>query len=175
MSMAKDELKLEAVKIDAATRKKVEDVIKARSLIAAGVGIVPILPLNLVSTTAIQISMVQSITRLYNIEAKKSWIKNVIFSVLGGVGSAGLGGLAATKLAVAPLVGTSLAVLSAPALNGLTTYAIVYMFLRYFESPDGFAKANAKALGEWFKEGFKSGREKLGDAISGKASPAATV
>ena len=173
--MPKDELKLDVVKIDNATRKKVEEVIKSRALIAAGVGIVPIIPLNLVSTTAIQISMVQTITRLYNIEVKKSWIKNILSSVLGGVASAGLSGLAATKLAVAPLVGTSLTVLSAPALNGLTTYAIGYMFVRYFESPDGFAKANVKALGDWFKEGFKSCREKLGDAISGKPAPAVTV
>ena len=173
--MAKDELKLEVAKVDNATRKKVEEVIKVRSLLAAGIGIVPILPLNLVSTTAIQISMVQTITRLYNIEVKKSWIKNILSSVLGGVASAGLSGLAATKLAVAPLVGTSLTVLSAPALNGLTTYAIGYMFVRYFESPDGFMKANAKALGDWFKEGFKSGREKLGDAISGKPAPAVAV
>jgi uncharacterized protein (DUF697 family) len=117
--------------------------------------------------------MVQTITRLYNVEVKKSWIKNILSSVLGGFTATGLSGVAAGGLGAAPLVGTSLAVLSAPALNGLATYAVGYMFVRYFESPDGFLKTNVKALGGWFKEGFKEGREKLGGAISGNTQTAA--
>ena len=166
--MAKEEAKVEIPKIDAATRERAEEIIKARSLVAAGLGIVPFPVFNLVSATAVQISMVQSLTRLYNIEVKKSWIKNVISSVLGGCASTGLAGLSAGTLGAAPVVGASLVVLSAPVLNGITTYAIGYMFVRYFESPDGFLKTNFKALGEWFKEGFRTGREKLGGAISGK-------
>jgi uncharacterized protein (DUF697 family) len=150
------------------TRTRVEEIIKNRALLAASIGIVPVPVFNLVSATAIQISMVQSITRLYNIEVKKSWIKNIIASVLGGLTATALSGAAIKNLGAVPLVGTSLAVLSAPAMNGLTTYAIGYMFIRYFESPDGFLKANAAALGEWFKEGFKDGREKLGGVIAGK-------
>jgi hypothetical protein len=49
------------------------------------------------------------------------------------------------------------------------------MFLRYFESEEGFLKTNFKALGNWFKEGFKEGREKLGGAISGNQQPAASA
>jgi uncharacterized protein (DUF697 family) len=132
-------------------------------------GIVPLPLFNLVSATAIQVSMVQSITRLYNIEVKKSWIKNVIASALGGLGATVLSGAAIKSLGTAPLLGTSLAALSAPAMNGLATYAVGYMFVRYFESPDGLLKANAEALREWFQEGFKKGREKLGGAIAGTA------
>jgi uncharacterized protein (DUF697 family) len=171
--MSKEEEKLEIPKIDDETRARIEGIIKNRSLLAAGIGIVPIPVFNLVSASTVQILMVQSITRLYNIEVKKSWIKNIIASVLGGFTSTGLAGLAAQGLGAAPLIGPSLAVLSAPVLNGLTTYAIGYMFVRYFESPDGFLKTNAKALGVWFKEGFKEGREKLGGAISGKNQAAA--
>jgi uncharacterized protein (DUF697 family) len=170
--MAKEEGKLEIPQIDAETKARIREIVKNRSLLAAGLGIVPVPVFNLVSATAVQIAMVQSITRLYNIEVKKSWIKNIIASVLGGITTTGLSGVAVRGLVGAPLVGASLAVLSAPALNGLTTYAIGYMFVRYFESPDGFLKTNAKALGGWFKEGFKEGREKLGGAISGQAKPA---
>jgi len=49
------------------------------------------------------------------------------------------------------------------------------MFVRYFESSDGILKTNAKALGGWFKEGFKQGREKVGGAISGKPETAQPV
>jgi uncharacterized protein (DUF697 family) len=150
------------------TRARVEEIIKNRALLAAGIGLVPVPVFNMVSATAIQISMVQSITRLYNIEVKKSWIKNIIAAALGGAGSTALSGTAVKSLGGIPLVGTSLAVLSAPAMNGLVTYAIGYMFIRYFESPEGFLKANIKALGEWFQEGFKDGREKLGGVIAGK-------
>ncbi|MDR0761391.1 MAG: YcjF family protein [Treponema sp.] len=157
---------------DFITRARAEEIVKNRAVLAAGLGIVPVPVFTFVSTTAIQITMVQSITRLYNIEVKKSLIKNIIASVLGGGAATGLSGFAAKGLATAPLVGTSLAVLSGPALNGLTTYAIGYMFIRYFESGDGFLKANAKALGNWFKEGFKEGRERLGDAVAGKVQAA---
>jgi uncharacterized protein (DUF697 family) len=172
--MSKEEVKIEIPKIEAETRARIEEIIKNRSLLAAGLGIVPIPVFNFVSATAVQIAMVQSITRLYNFEAKKSWIKNIISSVLGGLATTGLSGVAAGGLGAVPLVGTSLAVLSAPALNGLTTYAIGYMFVRYFESPDGILKTNFKALGGWFKEGFKEGRHKLGTTIAGKTQ-AATV
>jgi uncharacterized protein (DUF697 family) len=154
------------------TRARAEEIVKSRSWLAAGIGIVPLPVLNLVSAAAIQVSMVQSITRLYNIEAKKSWIKNVIASALGGVGAAALSTAAARSLVAAPLAGISLAALSAPAMSGLTTYAIGYMFIRYFESPEGFLKANAKALEEWFAEGFKDGREKLGGVVAGKTRTA---
>lgn len=174
--MSKNEEKADVqVKIDAATRAKIEAIIKNRSLLAAGFGIVPIPALNLVSVTAVQIAMVQAITRLYNIEAKKSWIKNIISSVLGGVVTTGGSGVLAGGLAAAPLVGASLSVLTAPALNGFTTYAIGYMFVRYFESSDGILKTNAKALGGWFKEGFKQGREKVGGVIAGKPEAAQPV
>jgi uncharacterized protein (DUF697 family) len=148
---------------------RVDAIIKSRSLLAAGLGIVPVPVFNLISVTVIQINMVQAITRLYDVEVKKSWIKNVIASVLGGCSATGIAGLAVNGLRAAPLVGSSLAVLSAPVMNGLTTYALGYMFARYFESPDGFLKTNIRSLGEWFKEGFKEGREKLGTAVSGKA------
>jgi uncharacterized protein (DUF697 family) len=154
------------------TRARAEELVKNRALLAAGIGMVPLPFFNLVSATAIQVSMVQSITRLYNIEVKKSWIKNVIASALGGLGATVLSGTAATSLGAAPLVGASLAALSAPAMNGLTTYAIGYMFIRYYESPEGFFKANAGALREWFQEGFKNGREKLGGVIAGKVRTA---
>jgi uncharacterized protein (DUF697 family) len=170
---SKEEGKVEIPQIDATTRVRVQEIIKNRSLLAAGFGILPVPVFNFVSATAVQLAMVQSIARLYNIEVKKSWIKNIIASVLGGLAATGLSGVAVRGLAGFPLVGTSLAVLSAPALNGLTTYAIGYMFVRYFESPEGFLKTNAKALGRWFKEGLKDGREKLGDVISGQAEPAA--
>jgi uncharacterized protein (DUF697 family) len=173
--MPREEEKLEIPQIDAETRARVETIIKNRSLLAAGLGVVPIPVFNLVSATAVQIAMVQSITRLYNIEVKKSWIKNIIASVLGGVTTTGLARFAAKGLVGVPVVGASLAVLSAPALNGLTTYAIGYMFVRYFESPDGFLKTNFKALGGWFKEGFSLGREKLGGAIAGKAASQAAA
>ena len=151
------------------TRARVEEIIKKHSLLAAGLGIVPVPVFNLLSVSAIQISMVQSVARLYNVEAKKSSVKNIIASVLGGLGATGIAGLAAGSLSAVPVIGGSLIAFSAPALNGFTTYAIGYMFAKYYESPDGFLKANAHALTEWFKEGFKEGREKLGDAISGKA------
>ena len=151
------------------TRARGEEIIKRHSFIAAGLGIVPVPIFNLVSVSVIQVTMVQAITRLYNVEAKKSWIKNVIASVLGGVGAAGLSGLAMKNVSAIPVIGASLAAFSGPALNGLSTYAIGYMFVRYFESSKGFLKANAAALAEWFSEGFKEGREKLGDAITGKA------
>lgn len=157
---------------DFITRARAEAIVKNRAVLAAGLGIVPVPAFAFVSATAVQITMVQSITRLYNIEVKKSWIKNIILSVVGGGAAVGLSGVVAKSLAAAPLVGTSLAILSGPALNGLTTYAIGYMFIRYFESGDGLLKANAKALGNWFKEGFKEGRERLGDVVAGKAQTA---
>jgi uncharacterized protein (DUF697 family) len=171
--MSKVEGALDIPQIDAATKARVQELIKNRSLLAAGLGIVPIPVFNFASATVVQIALAQSITRLYNIEVKKSWIKNIIASVLGGFATTGLSGVAAKGLSAAPLVGTPLAVLSAPALNGLTTYAVGYMFVRYFESPDGFLKTNVKAMGNWFKEGFKEGREKLGGAISGASQPVA--
>ncbi|MDR0708741.1 MAG: YcjF family protein [Spirochaetaceae bacterium] len=173
--MSKEEKKegvIEIPQIDAATKAQIQEIVKNRSLLAAGFGILPVPVFNFVSATAVQLAMVQSISKLYNIEVKKSWIKNIIASVLGGLTTTGLSGVAIRGLGAAPLVGTSLAVLSSPVLNGLTTYAIGYMFVRYFESPEGFLKTNAKALGTWFKEGFKEGREKLGGAISGKDQPA---
>ena len=178
--MGKDDVKLTgssgtAAKINDETRAKVQEIIKNRALLAAGFGLVPVPFFNFASATVVQIAMVQSITKLCNIEVKKSCVKNIISSVLGGVTSTGISQLAAGTLGVAPIVGTSLAVISAPVINGLTTYAIGYMFLRYFESEEGFLKTNFKAMGNWFKEGFKEGREKLGGAISGNRQPAAAA
>jgi len=153
---------------DLITKARVEEIVKKHSFLAAGLGIVPVPAFNIISVTALQINMVQAIARLYNAEAKKSSVKNIIASVLGGLGATGIAGLSAGSLGAVPVIGGSLIAFSAPALNGFSTYAIGYMFTRYYESSEGFIKANAHALTEWFKEGFQEGREKLGGAISGK-------
>ena len=150
-------------------RARVEEIIKKHSFLAAGFGIIPVPVFNLLSVSVIQVNMVQAITRLYNVEEKKSSIKNIIAAATGGLGATGFAGISAGGLSSVPVIGGSLLAFSAPALNGFSTYAIGYMFARYYESPDGFAKTNARALTEWLKEGFREGREKLGEAVSGKA------
>jgi uncharacterized protein (DUF697 family) len=153
----------------------IEQLIKKRALLAAGLGIVPVPLVSFASATAIQLSLVQAISKRYGNEVKKSWVKNILTSVLGGVASTSGGTLLAGSLAGFPVVGLSLSVLSTPALSGLTTYAVGYMFVRYFESDKGLIRANAEAFATWFKEGFKSAREKVGDTISGKPATTSTA
>jgi uncharacterized protein (DUF697 family) len=165
-------LRMAKSKLNSSVPVEIEQLINKRAWLAAGLGIVPVPLFNFASTTAVQISLVQSISKYYGNEVKKSWIKNILTSVLGGLASTGGGGFLSTGLAGIPLVGLPLSVLSAPALNGITTYAVGYMFVRYFESDKGLIKANASAFGAWFKDGFKQGRTKLGTAIAGKAESA---
>ncbi|MDR0376915.1 MAG: DUF3723 domain-containing protein [Spirochaetaceae bacterium] len=164
-------------------KNTLKQIIKNRALLAAGLGFMPVPGLNLISTTAIQISMVQSIASLckeefksnpdmYTLKTDKYWIKNIITSVLGGLAGSGGSGVLAKGLLNVPLVGLPLAALTGPALHGITTYAVGHMFFCYFDSGDGFLKANTDAFAQWFEEGIKEAREKLGDFIAGKQKTA---
>jgi uncharacterized protein (DUF697 family) len=176
----------ESGNISAEAKNTIEQIIKNRALLAAGLGLMPVPGLNLISTTAIQISMVQSIASsckktlhekgIYAVKMDKYWIKNIITSVLGGLAGTGGSGVLVKGLLNVPLAGLSLAALTGPALHGITTYAVGHMFFRYFDSPfdssKGFVRINADAFANWFEEGIKEARKKLGNFVAGKQETA---
>jgi uncharacterized protein (DUF697 family) len=163
--------------INKALRAQFKQIIKSKSLLAAGLGLIPIPGFNLVSSTAIQISMVQSMIGAYDNSHRhngkpvmlmdKHWIKTIITSVLGGLVGVGGTGILAKGLLNVPLAGFSLAALTGPGIHGITTYAIGHMFICFFDSQES-AKANAGVFFTWFMEGIGEACKEIGHVVTGK-------
>jgi len=66
-------------------KKKAEKIIRFRTLIASGLGFIPILLLDAAGILSLQLSMIKDISKVYNVPFKKNIAKSVIGTLVGNV------------------------------------------------------------------------------------------
>lgn len=153
--------------------EEVGSIIKNRVYASMAAGVVPVPFFNFAAESAIQIEMVRAVAKAYGVTFKESWVKNIISSVVGGAASTMISKpLSEAFLIGVPVVGLPLAVLTQPAMNGITTYAIGHMFARHFAAGGNLEDADSEGMTKRFKDGVKEARQWVGERIAGgKAAP----
>ena len=106
-------------------RVEANDIIKRDTLYAAGLGLVPVPIVDVLSIATIQIWMIRDIAKIYNIPFKRHMVKSFIGSLIGNTGAISL-------VKFIPGVGSILGGASV-ALGGATaTYALGQLFTEHF-------------------------------------------
>ncbi len=143
----------------------VDKIIRNKVYLAMGVGVVIIPVINFASVMAIQLKLVQELSKYYGVEFKKNVAKNIITSVVtSGASILGSHVLESSIIGV-PVVGLPIAVGSKAITGGLTTYAVGMMFVNHFEKGGTLAGDNWDSMKESFKKAMGKSRNWLADVL----------
>lgn len=124
-----------------------------------GVGLIPVPVVDLVALTGIQINMLRSLAKAYDIPFSRDLVKNIIASLIGGGIPVSFAGALASVMKTIPVIGQATGVLAMPVLAGATTYAVGKVFIQHFASGGTFLSFNPDEVREYYYEMFKEGQE----------------
>lgn len=123
-------------------------------------GLIPVPLLDIAAITATQIKLVQGLSALYGVPFKENLGRNIIASLIGGVGSAAVGrGIFCSVLKAVPVVGTLGGLVSVPIVAGASTYALGKVFVEHFESGGTMLDFDPKPMRAFFEAKFKEGQK----------------
>jgi uncharacterized protein (DUF697 family) len=125
------------------------------------VALVPIPIVDLIGLTGIQLKMLYSLSKLYNVQYSANLGKELIAALLGGAIPTGTGITIASLAKSIPGWGTASSILSVFVLGGASTYAIGKVFIQHFESGGTFLNFDPAAVREHFAAEFERGKQRV--------------
>ncbi|MGN7610521.1 YcjF family protein [Magnetococcales bacterium HHB-1] len=138
---------------------------------SAAAGAIPSPALDLIAITGVQLKMLHSLSKIYDVEFMKEKGKKAISALLGGSIPVASKRTAASAIKVIPFVGHWLSLLTLPALSGASTYAVGKLFIQHFESGGTFLNFDAEAVRNHFKELMEEGKDVVKNNKDAKVVP----
>ena len=133
--------------------------IKKHVIVAMGASLVPIPLFDLVALTGVQLKMLHSVAKLYEVPFSKNLGKSSIASLLGGVMPTSTAMTLASLAKAVPGLGTATGMITVSVLGGATTYAIGSVFVQHFESGGTLLDFDPKKMREYFSSKLDEGKE----------------
>jgi uncharacterized protein (DUF697 family) len=132
-------------------------------------GIIPLPIVDIVTVGAVQLKMLNELSRLYDVPFDKNIVTNIISSLLGSLLPAGLayGAVGHWLRSIVP-IGAVLGVVAMPTFASAATWAMGRIFARHFESGGTFFDFDPVKSRQRFKSEFT----KAGDEMAGKPATA---
>ena len=126
---------------------------------AMAIGLIPAPIVDLAGLTALQLKMVHSLAKHYDVPFKEDLGKSTITSLLGAVGPVTLArGTFGSLVKAIPVIGTAVGIATQPVLAGAYTYAIGKVFIQHFEAGGTFLNLNPKKVKAHFAQQFQEGK-----------------
>jgi uncharacterized protein (DUF697 family) len=146
-----------------------EELVNRFSMWSGAAGLIPVPIADIVAVGAVQVQMLRKLSELYGVPFSENRGKSLIAGLLGSIipASSGLGIASAMK--AVPFFGTTIAVLSMPALSTGATYLIGKVFIQHFASGGTLLDFNAPDYGEFIKAQADKLRSKF-DAVEEAAT-----
>jgi len=136
--------------------EEANNMVKNYIIASMGAALVPVPLFDMVALTGIQLKMLHSLAKLYNVKFTKNLGKSLIGSLLGGIVPTST---AASLAKAVPGVGTTAGVIGMSAIGGAATYAIGRVFIQHFESGGTFLDFNPEKVRDYFKSEFERGKD----------------
>lgn len=122
-------------------------------------GLIPAPVLDLAAVTGIQLKMIHSIARKYEIPFSEEWGKATIGSLINGLGVFPVAvGVFGSLVKIIPIVGTITGALSFPLMAGATTWAIGKVYVQHFEAGGNMLNFNPEKMKAYFKQAYEEGK-----------------
>jgi uncharacterized protein (DUF697 family) len=154
----------EAAEADIDTRSsQAKNVINKHVMVVMGASLVPIPLFDLVALTSVQLKMLHSLAKLYDVPYSRNLGKSLVAALLGGVMPTSAAMTLASFAKAVPGLGTATGMISVSVLGGATTYAIGSVFMQHFESGGTMLDFDPKKMREYFSGKLKEGKEVAAD------------
>ncbi|MGR3219876.1 MAG: YcjF family protein [Candidatus Anammoxibacter sp.] len=137
--------------------------------VSMGVGLIPVPFLDAVVLTGVQLKMLSSLSKIFDIKFSENRVKSILSSLLGSFGAVAAAPSLLSLVRIIPVVGPTIGLLTMPAVGGATTYAVGRVFLQHFASGGTFLNFDPEKVREFFAEKLKEGKK----AASGFSSSSA--
>jgi uncharacterized protein (DUF697 family) len=136
-----------------------EKIIRQNVLWAAGGGVIPIPVVDMIAITVVDIKMLKELSALYEVPFKEDQVKNIVASLLAGLGAPTLGmALTVSLVKAIPVIGVMSAFVAIPGLAAAFTYAVGKVFVQHFASGGTFLDFDPKKVREHFAREFEEGK-----------------
>jgi uncharacterized protein (DUF697 family) len=128
-----------------------EKLVNRFSMWSGAAGLIPVPVADIAAVGGVQVQMLRKLSELYGVPFSENLGKSLIAGLVGSVipASSGLGIASAMK--AVPFFGTTVAVLSMPALSAGATYLMGRVFIQHFASGGTLLDFNAPDYREFIK------------------------
>jgi uncharacterized protein (DUF697 family) len=149
--------------MQAQIRERIElarGIVRPNVMWAMGAGIIPLPIVDILAISAVQLKMLKELGDHYGVAFREHRVKTIVGSLIGGLGSYGLGSLAAMSvMKMLPFAGQALGSVAVPIAGGAITHALGQVFVQHFESGGTFLDFDPQAMREHFRREFESAKE----------------
>jgi uncharacterized protein (DUF697 family) len=126
--------------------------------------LVPVPAVDLIAVTGIQLKMLHSLAKIYDVSFKEERVRAAISALIGGTIALSVSRVASSAIKAIPGIGTMVGSLAMPTVSGGTTYALGKVFIQHFESGGTFLTFDAAKVRDYFEQQFNEGKEVLAEA-----------
>ena len=147
------------------------NIVKKHVIGVMGASLVPIPLFDLVALTGVQLKMLYSLAKLYDVPFSRNLGKSLIVSLLGGVMPTSAAMTLASLAKVVPGLGTATGMISVSVLGGATTYAIGSVFVQHFESGGTLLDFDPKKMRAYFSKKLEEGKDVAANLKPGETQP----
>ena len=163
----KEEVKDEVIELTPEERAKaVQSTINKYILGAVVAGTIPSPAFDVAAISAVQLGLLHSLSKIYNVPFKKELGKSSVASLLGGMGATSIAtGTFGSFVKMIPFVGPLVGFITLPVMAGAFTYAVGKIFVQHFEAGGTFLTFDAKKVQGYFKELYNDGKKVATDTF----------
>ena len=160
MTMKNEKTEVEATESENQL-EKANNIVKNRLMWSAGAGLVPVPVVDLVALSGIQLEMLYSLSKLYDVPFRKDIGKSIIAALLGSVLPTGIAPWVASMIKVIPLIGQTTGALTMSIVGGASTYAVGKIFIQHFEAGGTFLDFKPEKVKDYFAKLYEEGKSKV--------------
>jgi len=141
--------------------EKAESIIKNNMMLAMGASTVPVPLFDLVALSGVQLNMIHSLCKLYNLEFRKDLAKSFIASFGTGLLAVPVAMGLSSLVKFIPVIGQTAGIVSMSASGVAFTYAIGKVFVQHFSCGGTILDFDPTTVRDYFKKEFESEKAKV--------------
>ncbi|MDQ7091571.1 MAG: DUF697 domain-containing protein [Methylococcales bacterium] len=134
------------------------EIVKNHTMAAVGVGFIPVPFVDMGTLTAIQLKMLYSLAKCYQVPFSKNLVKSLVSSLLGSSLAISIALPVGSLLKAVPIIGQTSGMISTACVGAASTYAVGKVFVAHFESGGTFLDFDVEKAKVHFKELYEEGK-----------------
>jgi len=142
-------------------------IVKNYMIGASAVGLLPLPLIDLAALTGIQLKMLHSLAKLYEVEFSKNRGKSLIAALLGGGVPLSLTSSVGSLTKIIPIYGSLVGMISLTVFAGASTYAIGKVFAQHFDSGGTFLNFDPQQVRDYYAKEFETGKVETSKSFAG--------
>ena len=150
-----------------ARRASADALIRQHVLMSSGAGLIPIPLADVAAVAAVQVRMLEELTKLYGARLTKSTLENFVAGLTGGM----FARIGASAFKALPGIGTLLGGASMSIMSGASTYAVGQVAKKHLETTGSLANVDMTKAKREYGQAYESGKDYVADLKDGKKDP----